>query len=159
MKYIIPATSYRRLTLLNKLFFATDRLSKKELLESIKSSLNTLNSDIAFLNERFPENMSHIIEEDGQVFLKVADDVNFDYLTAYMISTSDLFQLSLSIFGNSPLNVQEWAKLHFVSLASLYIKLKEVDTFLAQSRLILNTTPLQIQGNEINIRFFLFPPL
>ncbi|MBC1434918.1 hypothetical protein HB848_06160 [Listeria rocourtiae] len=156
MKYVVPATAYRRLTLLNKLFFATAPLSKKDLLASIESSMNTLNSDIAYLNEIFPEDMSHIIEKDRLVSLNVAEDINFDYLTAYMICTSDLFQLSLSTFRNTSLNVQEWAKENFISLASLYLKLQEVDTFLAQSRLILNTAPLQVQGNEINVRFFYF---
>lgn len=156
MKYVVPATAYRRLTLLNKLFFATAPLSKKDLLASIMTSMNTLNSDIAHLNEIFPEDMSHIVEKDRLVSLEVADNINFDYLTAYMISTSDLFQLSLSTFQNTSLNVPEWAEEHFISLASLYLKLKEVDTFLAQSRLILNTEPLQIQGNEISVRFFYF---
>ncbi|WP_430535863.1 helix-turn-helix domain-containing protein [Listeria rocourtiae] len=156
MKYVIPATAYRRLTLLNKLFFATSPLSKKDLLVSIMTSMNTLNSDIAHLNEIFPEDMSHIVEKDRLVSLQVAEDINFDYLTAYMICTSDLFQLSLSTFQNTSLNVPEWAEEHFISLASLYLKLKEVDTFLAQSRLILNTEPLQIQGNEISVRFFYF---
>ncbi|MBA3927759.1 helix-turn-helix domain-containing protein [Listeria rustica] len=156
MKYVVPATAYRRLTLLNRLFFATTPLSKKELLASIETSMNTLNSDIAHLNEIFPKDMSYIVEKDRLVSLMVADNINFDYLTAYMICNSDLFQLSLSTFQNTTLNVPEWAEEHFVSLASLYLKLKEVDTFLAQSRLILHTEPLQVQGNEMNVRFFYF---
>ncbi|MBC6316284.1 helix-turn-helix domain-containing protein [Listeria grandensis] len=156
MKYVVPATAYRRLKLLNKLFFATTSLSKKKLLSSIETSMNTLNSDIAHLNEIFPEDMSHIEEKDRFIYLKVADNINFDYLTAYMICNSDLFQLSLSTFHNTSLNVPDWAEENFVSLASFYLKLKEVDTFLAQSRLILNTEPLQVQGNEMNVRFFYF---
>lgn len=156
MKHVVPATAYRRLLLLNRLFFATEPLSKNNLVESLETSMNTLNADIVALNEIFPEDISHIEERNKRVSLHVSDTINFDYLAAYMISTSDLYQLSLSTFWNTPFNVKEWAERHFISLTALYVKLKEVDTFLAESRLILDTSPLRIQGNEVNIRFFYF---
>ncbi|MBC1436007.1 hypothetical protein HCJ39_11335 [Listeria rocourtiae] len=156
MKYVVPATAYRRLSLLNMLFFASEPLSKNNVVKSLETSMNTLNADIAALNEIFPEDISQIEEGDRRLSLHISDTINFDYLAAYMISTSDLYQLSLSTFWNTPLNVKEWSEKHFISLTALYVKLKEVDTFLAESRLILNTSPLRIQGNEVNIRFFYF---
>lgn len=156
MKNIITASEYRRLTLLNLLFFTEKSLSKNKLSEQVQCSLNTLNADVKLLNSILPVELAHIFEEDKRLFLKVAPKVNFDYLTAYMITESDLFELSLSVFNDEKLTIANWTEKHYISLASFYLKLKEVDTFLARSRLILNNAPLQIEGNEINIRFFFF---
>lgn len=154
MKDIITASDYRKLKMLNILFFAEKPLSKKELTASVECSLNTLNADVKLFNSTCPMEMAHIYEEDKRLFLKTAPDINFDFLQAYMITHSDLFILSVSIFHNDKLTIPEWAEKNFISPASFYLKLKEIDTFLARSRLILKNKPLQIEGNEINIRFY-----
>ncbi|WP_430536430.1 helix-turn-helix domain-containing protein [Listeria rocourtiae] len=156
MKNIIPASDYRRLKLLNLLFFAEAPIIKKEVATIIECSVNTLNADIEVLNSTFPDEMAHIHEMDKKLSLKTASQINFDYLTAYMISTSHLFQLALSVFNGEKTTISEWAENNFVSRSTFYVKLAEVDTFLARSRLVLNNAPLEIQGGEVNIRFFFY---
>lgn len=154
MKNIITASGYRKLKLLNILFFAEKPMSKKELTVAVECSLNTLNADIKLFNSTCPVEMAHVYEEDKRLFLTAAPDINFDFLQAYMITNSDLFLLSVSIFNDDKLTIPEWAEKNFISPASFYLKLKEIDTFLARSRLILNNKPLQIEGNEVNVRFY-----
>ncbi|EUJ44719.1 helix-turn-helix domain-containing protein [Listeria riparia] len=156
MKNIIPASDYRRLKLLNLLFFAESPIPKKEAAKFVECSINTLNADIETLNANIPDGVAHIDEIDRKLTLRAAPKINFDYLTAYMISNSHLFQLALSAFNEENQSISEWAEKNFVSRSTFYVKLAEVDTFLSRSRLILNTTPLEVQGNEINVRFFYY---
>ncbi|MBA3926454.1 helix-turn-helix domain-containing protein [Listeria rustica] len=154
MENIITASGFRRLKMLNILFFSEKSLKKQELIESVECSLNTLNADIKLFNDTCPPEIAHVYEEDKRLFLTSAPEISFDFLQAYMITNSDLFVLSLSIFNDDKLTIPEWAEKNFISPASFYLKLKEIDTFLARSRLILHNRPLQIEGNEINIRFY-----
>lgn len=156
VRNIITASGYRRLEMLNILFFAEKSLSKKELAEAVGCSLNTLNADIKLFNSICPPEIAYVYTEDKRLFLAVATDVNFDYLQAHMITNSDLFALSKSIFKDEKLTISEWTQKNFISAASFYLKLKEIDSFLARSRLILNNTPLKIEGNEVNIRFYFY---
>ncbi|EUJ26341.1 helix-turn-helix domain-containing protein [Listeria cornellensis] len=156
MKNIIPASDYRRLKLLNLLFFAEAPIVKKEVAAMVECSVNTLNADISTLNATLPEEIAQINEADKKLSLTATAQINFDYLTAYMISTSHLFQLALSVFNGEKTTISEWAENNFVSRSTFYVKLAEVDTFLARSRLVLNNAPLGIEGNEINIRFFFY---
>ncbi|MBC1459166.1 helix-turn-helix domain-containing protein [Listeria newyorkensis] len=156
MKNIIPASDYRRLKLLNLLFFADAPIVKKEVATIVECSVNTLNADIETLNATLPEDVAQILEADKKLSMQTTPQINFDYLTAYMISTSHLFQLALSAFNGEKTTISEWAENNFVSRSTFYVKLAEVDTFLARSRLVLNNAPLEIQGGEMNIRFFFY---
>ncbi|MBC2056369.1 hypothetical protein HCJ57_07625 [Listeria booriae] len=156
MKNIIPASEYRRLKLLNLLFFAESPIPKKEAANFVECSINTLNADIETLNTAIPDDIAHVDEIDRKLTLRAATRINFDYLTAFMISTSHLFQLALSAFNEENQTISEWAEKNFVSRSTFYVKLAEVDTFLSRNGLILNTTPLEIQGNEINVRVFYY---
>ncbi|MBA3925476.1 helix-turn-helix domain-containing protein [Listeria rustica] len=156
MKNIIPASDYRRLKLLNLLFFADAPIVKKEVATTVECSVNTLNADIETLNATLPEDIAQILEVDKKLSIKTTTQINFDYLTAYMISTSHLFQLALSVFNGEKTTISEWAENNFVSRSTFYVKLAEVDTFLARSRLVLNSAPLGIEGGEVNIRFFFY---
>ncbi|MBC1937843.1 hypothetical protein HCA69_15880 [Listeria grandensis] len=156
MKNIIPASEYRRLKLLNLLFFADEAIIKKEAANTVECSVNTLNADIEVLNAMFPEDIAQIHEADKKLSLHTTSKINFDYLTAYMISASHLFQLAMSAFIEENLTISEWAETNFVSRSTFYVKLAEVDNFLARSRLVLNNAPLEIQGSEVNVRFFFY---
>ncbi|EUJ18231.1 mga helix-turn-helix domain-containing protein [Listeria grandensis FSL F6-0971] len=156
MRSIIPSSAYRRLKILNLLFFTEEPLTKREVVGKVLSSINTLNADIEILNTAFPSHIAQIAEVKQRLMLTVGEDINFDYLTAYMVGTSDLFHLTEALFNGDHFTPVEWSERNYIGLTNLYARLKEIDSFLAKSRLILNSNPLQILGNEINIRFFFF---
>lgn len=107
--------------------------AKKILTEVATCGLNTLNQDIIAINDLFAEDLAQVVEVDKKLFLHVPPDINFDYLVAYKITTSDLFELSLSMFNDEKLLPHEWATKKYVGLTSYYAKLKEMDTYLAES--------------------------
>ncbi|WP_430534368.1 helix-turn-helix domain-containing protein [Listeria rocourtiae] len=156
MKSFVSASAYRMLVLLNILFISDEKKAKKELTDQVGCSLNTLMKDVELINSIFPDEVAHIEEDDRMLSLKVSMDVSFDYLTANILSTSDLFLVGLSIFNDEQRLPKEWAEENFLGLTSLYARLSEMDDLLAKSRLILNRTPFQILGNELNIRFLFY---
>lgn len=156
MKSFVSASAYRMLVLLHVLFISEEKKSKKELMDQVGCSLNTLTKDIDVINSIFPDEVAHITEEERMITLHVGMDINFDYLTANILSTSDLFLVGLSIFNDEQRMPKEWAEENFIGITSLYNRLSEMDDMLAKSRLILNRTPFQILGNELNIRFLFY---
>lgn len=104
--------------MLNLLFFAESPISKKEAANFVECSINTLNADIETLNTTIPDDIAHVDEIDRKLTLRAATRINFDYLTAFMISTSHLFQLALSedfIVFCDELNPKEhWAQHDFI---------------------------------------------
>ncbi|MBC1605497.1 hypothetical protein HCJ39_12315 [Listeria rocourtiae] len=156
MKSFVSGSAYRMLVLLNILFISDEKKTKKELMDQVGCSLNTLMKDVELINSIFPEEIAHIEEDDRMLLLRVSMDVNFDYLTANILSSSDLFLVGLSIFYDEQRMPKEWAEDNFIGITSLYARLSEMDDLLAKSRLILNRTPFQILGNELNIRFLFY---
>lgn len=153
MKSVVSAAEYRRLIILDVLLRSKDPVSKDTLRMATGSTLNTLKQDIVILNDIFPEGVANIVEEDKKWYLSTGMDINFDYLIAYMLTKSDLFEISVSIFNDEQLYPEDWIAKKFVGLTSYYAKLKEMDKYLAKTRLILNNSPLKILGQEMNIRF------
>ncbi|MBC2104935.1 helix-turn-helix domain-containing protein [Listeria booriae] len=156
MKNLVIASEYRKLRLLHILFTADANYTKKELAEMLHCSVKTLDTDIKGLQEIFEPHIAHVYENEYYVLLDVGGQVNFSYLYAATVSNSYLYLISKDIFEGQHLSLTEWAEANFNSLPTTYRRIKQIDTYLAESRLVLETTPLDIKGTEIRLRFFYF---
>ncbi|MBC1559956.1 hypothetical protein HBP99_07300 [Listeria booriae] len=157
MKNLIVASEYRKLRLLHTLFKTDQNYQKKELANLLHCSTRTLETDIISLQELFDKNVAHVYEDDTKnIRLDVGEHVNFAYLYALVVSNSYLYSLAKDAFEEKAIHLADWAKEHFVSLPTIYRRVRKIDVYLAESNLVLETSPLAIKGPEINLRFFYY---
>lgn len=157
MKNLIVASEYRKLRLLHTLFKTDQNYQKKELANLLQCSTRTLETDIMSLQELFDKEVAYVYEDDAKnICLDVGEHVNFTYLYAIVLSNSYLYSLATDAFEEKAIHLAEWAKEHFVSLPTIYRRVRKIDAYLAESNLVLETTPLAIKGPEVNIRFFYY---
>ncbi|MBC1227108.1 helix-turn-helix domain-containing protein [Listeria booriae] len=153
MKNTISSSDYRKLKLLNYLFNNEDNILKKDLAQKLSLSLVTLNTYVDEINEELSD-FIRITRRDGRYFLDRRQDVNFDSLTAYMITHSFSYEIILATLRDEKKDVKNWLESMPISQSAFYRKLQEFDNLLARSNLILERSPVSIVGNELNIRFF-----
>ncbi|EUJ45999.1 hypothetical protein PROCOU_11598 [Listeria rocourtiae FSL F6-920] len=67
---------------------------------------------------------------------------------------SDIYKIAKLTFSDTPEFVEKIAESESISISNAYLKLEEFDAILAENRLFLGRQPLEILGNEVNIRFF-----
>lgn len=157
LKNLIIASEYRKLHLLQTLFKSPNTYQKKELAQLLHCSIKTLESDIASLQELFDKDVAYVYEDRHKnILLDVGEHVNFAYLYAFVISNSHLYLLAKDIFVGKKINLAEWATENYTSLPTMYRRVRQIDAYLAESNLILETQPLAIKGSEINLRFFYY---
>ncbi|MBC6308609.1 HTH domain-containing protein [Listeria sp. FSL L7-1582] len=157
MKNLIVASEYRKLHLLQTLFEAPQNYQKKELANILDCSIKTLERDILSLQELLDSDVAHVYEDSSKnILLDVGEQVNFSYLYALVVSNSHLYLLAKDIFTGQKMSLAEWANEHYTSLPTMYRRVRQIDTYLAESNLILETQPLAIKGSEINLRFFYY---
>ncbi|RQW66317.1 HTH domain-containing protein [Listeria sp. SHR_NRA_18] len=156
MKNLVIASEYRKLRLLHILFTAEQNYTKKELAALLHCSIKTLDSDIKSLQEIFDPAIARVHEDEFYVLLDVGEQINFSYLYAMTVSSSYMYLISKDIFTGKRQNLTDWAEANFSSLPTMYRRVRQIDTYLAESRLVLETTPLDIKGTEIRLRFYYF---
>ncbi|MBC1501182.1 HTH domain-containing protein [Listeria weihenstephanensis] len=156
MKNLVIASEYRKLRLLHLLYTAERNYSKKELANKLHCSIKTLDTDINALQELFDPAIAYVHEDEYHVLLDVGEQINFSYLYAMTVSNSYMYLISKDIFSGKRQNLNDWAEENFSSLPTTYRRLRQIDTYLAESRLVLETTPLDIKGTEIRLRFYYF---
>lgn len=156
MKNLVIASEYRKLRLLHILFTAEQNYTKKELAGLLHCSIKTLDSDIKSLQEIFDPAIAYVHEDEYFVLFDVGEQVNFSYLYAMTVSNSYMYLISKDIFAGKRQNLTDWAEENFSSLPTMYRRVRQIDTYLAESRLVLETTPLDIKGTEIRLRFYYF---
>lgn len=156
MKNLVIASEYRKLRLLHILFTAEQDYTKKELAGLLHCSIKTLETDIKGLQEIFDPAIAYVHEDEYHVLLDVGEQVNFSYLYAMAVSNSYMYLISKDIFSGKRQNLSDWAEDNFSSLPTMYRRMRQIDTYLAESRLVLETTPLDIKGSEIRLRFYYF---
>lgn len=157
MEKILTKSDYRQLRLLSLLFFKNELISKNYAADYLQIHKITLNKDIASINNFFSKDILEIqVFKKKWIVLSRNKQTNFSLITANMIYNSQTFRIVLSTLNDVKETPTSFAKKEFISQSLLYNKLEELDNLLAENRLILNKTPIEILGNELYIRFFYF---
>lgn len=157
MEKILTKSDYRQLRLLSLLFFKNELVSKNYAADYLEINKITLNKDIASINYFFSKDTLEIqVFKNKWIVLSRNKQTNFALITANMIYNSQTFRIALSTLNDAKETPVSFAEKEFISKSLLYTKLEELDNLLAENRLILNKTPIEILGNELYIRFFYF---
>ncbi|MBA3926630.1 helix-turn-helix domain-containing protein [Listeria rustica] len=157
MQKILTKSDYRQLRLISLLFFKNEYVSKKEAANYLEISELTLNKDITGINNFFSEETLEIQTYKAKwIFLSRDNKTNFSLITATMIYNSQAYRIALSTLNEDKETPTSFANKEYISKSLIYNKLEELDNLLAENRLILNKTPIEILGNELSIRFFYF---
>ncbi|MBC1459092.1 helix-turn-helix domain-containing protein [Listeria newyorkensis] len=157
MERILTKSDYRQLRLLSLLFFRNELVSKKYAADYLEINRVTLNKDIVSINNIFLHDglKIHAFKQKW-IVLSRDEKTNFASIKANMIYNSQAFRIALSTLNNDKETPISLASKEFISKSLVYNKLDELDNLLAENRLILNKTPIEILGNELYVRFFYF---
>ncbi|MBC2168137.1 hypothetical protein HCB26_16290 [Listeria booriae] len=157
MEKILTKSDYRQMRLLSLLFFRNKIVSKQYAADYLDINKVTLNKDIDAINNLFSKDMLEIkVLKTKWIFLVRDNQTNFASITADMIYNSQAFRIILSTLRDEKRTPTSFAQSEFISKSQLYNKLDELDNLLAENRLILNKTPIEILGNEVDVSFFYF---
>ncbi|MBC1500882.1 hypothetical protein HB943_09710 [Listeria weihenstephanensis] len=157
MKNLIVASEYRKLKLLQMLFNAPQNYQKKQLASLLHCSIKTLESDIESLQGLIDKDIAYVYENEARyIMLDVGEHVNFAYLYALIISNSHLYLLADDTLRSAEMNLSEWAEQNYSSVPTMYRRIRQIDDYLSECNLVLETQPLAIKGPEVNLRFFYY---
>jgi hypothetical protein len=129
-------------------------------LEQISNELNTsartTAEDLKQLQYILPENC--MIKGINNVGYSLEWDasVNINQVVSKIAEKSHLYVIIDGLFNDKIQSVQDWAEKLFISEKTLVRYLKNFKQILKRFNLKLSSTPLQIVGNEVDIRLFFF---
>lgn len=160
MRKLLSRSNFRKLSIINLLFYSkSEYVEKQFILDKMEITMKTLNKDISEINEFYATFQFKIeVYQKNLLYLKKAPEVllNNALLGSYMIYNSDIYNISKLAFRIKPDFVEQVVEFAGISKSSAYSRLEEFDDVLAANSLFLDRSPLNIVGNELNIRFFYF---
>lgn len=159
MEKILNKSSFRKLSILNLLFYSDSYIEKQQMSDKLGITIKTLNKDIDEINQLYETFSFQIaVYQKNLLYLKKHNDttINISLISAYMTYHSDIYKIAKLTFSDTPEFVEKIAESESISISNAYLKLEEFDAILAENRLFLGRQPLEILGNEVNIRFFYF---
>ncbi|MBW9323995.1 hypothetical protein FG877_10655 [Enterococcus casseliflavus] len=92
---------------------------------------------------------------DSIVMLEIPEYLSYDYFIAKLLTISLEYQILESIFFNNTFNYDQLSQKLFVSRSTLIRTIKKINRVIHCYGFFIDTKPLQINGDERNIRCFI----
>ncbi|TJZ99913.1 HTH domain-containing protein [Bacillus thuringiensis] len=124
-----------------------------QIANEIHCSTKTIQRDIVILKELLPSNWNLQICKGKGVILHKPADSSCSELNSLFIRNEITFKIIDTLFKTNITNISELSEYIYLSTASLYVYLKNTETYLSQFDLYLKRKPLKIYGDSINILF------
>ncbi|MBO0441229.1 helix-turn-helix domain-containing protein [Candidatus Enterococcus ikei] len=151
---LIDASTKRKITVLNLLLESDLPLLMSELAQICKVSPKTLRRDAQSLVELFPES---VVFENSSLFLNTAVDINpvLSYIEDE-VKNNILFSIVEDTFYGRSETIDYLSEKFFIAESTLRKHLSILKEVLDEFDLTLSLSPIEILGDEINIRYFYF---
>lgn len=151
---LVDKSAKRKIVLLNEL--ENGPKSLKSLAAICNSTERTVTATIAEINEEL-EGGAHIDQFGKNFFhLKIEDFFIIKNYSKDLMRESPLFIMIELIFEGNELTIEEYADILYVSDSTIRKYIAILSKVLAPYSLKLSLKPLDISGNETDIRFFFF---
>ncbi|KMT61427.1 mga helix-turn-helix domain-containing protein [Listeria fleischmannii 1991] len=155
-KLIFPKSLQRQSIILNKLFESSTALSVNELSQELDVSVRTIVNDLDYLTDMLPSTVKINIDKFKLINLESTDSYAFYEFLTTVVTISPLYKIIDSLFIDELHNLEDWADILFVSEKTLQRYLFKLRELLEVYELKLSFNPVNIVGQEENIRLFFY---
>ncbi|MBP2099474.1 helix-turn-helix domain-containing protein [Enterococcus rivorum] len=155
-KLIIDKINKRHVDLLHLMLESNKPILLTTLMNYCKVSMRTIKSDFEFFKEMFPDNI-YFTKYHGHLAIELIGTLDpIEEYQKSLIENNPLFLVIENSFFSEHETVDSLAEELFISSSTLRKYLNHLKNVLSDYDLSLNLNPIQITGNEFNIRFFYF---
>lgn len=156
MENLLTIQENRRYQLVLTLMNQVTWLTQAELAATLACSTRVLRDDINHLNKNF--NSVKIQTSNHGVRMAFQNNQGLNSFSREMLAQSASYQLLEAIFLNGPQPVKELANRLFVSSATLYRMISQINTLLVRDNygFTIDTNPCQFVGSEEDIRYYFY---
>ncbi|WNZ01090.1 helix-turn-helix domain-containing protein [Helcococcus ovis] len=146
----------RNLNLIKTLNIYSDKVNKKFLMKKLKIDEKTLKNDINTINQKYSA-ILNINIHNSDIEVKYKKNANIEMFFSCIIKNSSIFKIVEAIFFNDFNTLNDIAKHEFFSITTVYRALKKFNKSVSKIYdFKINRKLFQFEGNEDNIRTFLF---
>ena len=153
MRELLSKKSLRQLELLELLFKTKRRFYISELAERLNCSERLVKEDLSYVRSSFPDLIFH--SSTSGIRIMNTDDSDIEMVYHYFFKHSSHFSILEFIFFNEGCQAEDIYNEFYISSSSLYRIISHINkTIKKQYDFEVLLTPVQIVGNEIDIRYF-----
>lgn len=156
LKLVVGKKLKREIQILYLLAEQDQSISGKEIALRLNISLSTVLSDLENLKKTIPKNWAIEFKKNIGYTLKIGEGINMPNYVKEIFFSSPLFEIGIGIFNNILLSIHDWEEKIYVSESTLKRHLTVFKSILKEYKLKLVMNPINIVGNEANIRIFYF---
>lgn len=154
MTNLLSKTENRRLKLIEILSNTHTRINLETLSKQLDCSVRVVREDLIFLREQFNEFELHTVKDEIQLIYRPSKGIKHIYQHFYNHSTS--YQLMEIAFFEEGDSIEELEERLFVSTSTIYRLMKQLNKVLSTYDFKVVLNPIQITGNEQNIRTYFY---
>lgn len=154
MKSLLSQTELRRYKFIETLAYKESWETLDSFAEQLNCSTRVLSKDIAYFRKNFDSFKFETSKEGVRVRLKPNEGILS--IARQFISQSPKYNLIETIFFSNNLTVNELTDLTFLSAATIYRFIREINNVLAEVNMKIETNPCRIVGDEARIRLFFY---
>ncbi|MCA9765952.1 MAG: helix-turn-helix domain-containing protein [Carnobacterium sp.] len=151
---LLDTVSFRRLQLIEILVFDDIWWTIEKLSTLLDCSSRTLIADIQTINSKSKDNFFIRTSKQRGVKLIISDLFHVEDVYQEFVENSLNFQIIKSIIELDVTTSEELSELLYTSQSSIRRNLKQLNVFLAEYKLSIQSKPIKITGSEKQIRYF-----
>lgn len=155
-KLLVDKTVKRRIAILTALSETTHPLSLETIRTFNNSSIITLQNDITFLLDSFPNDLKIVDYNDSASLQKLNYSHKITNYINTLIQDSPLYFIIECLFDGKKEPLGYYSDTLFLSESTLRKHLNILKNVLKDYHITLSLSPLELIGKEINIRYFYF---
>lgn len=129
-------------------------VSSQNFADQLQCSTRTIMNDISQLRKKLPGNWEIIsVKTRGYTLNKPVEESVLPVIHSYL-TESVLYKVMLEIFHNKYYTLEKWSQILYMNKLTLRNHLKDYNRILNESRLNIKFRNLQLEGDEMNIRYY-----
>ena len=129
-------------------------VSSQKIADQLQCSTRTIRNDISQLKKQLPEKWKIIsVKTRGYILIRPMEESVLSVVNSYL-TESVLYRVMLDIFHNKYYTLEKWSQILYMNKLTLRTHLKDYNKILNKSGLTIKFRDLQLEGDEINIRYY-----
>lgn len=153
---LVDKSLKRKVTILSMMLEASSPIPLETISHRLRVTQKTTQQDITFINEQFPDTIKLLIYNGVPSLHKISDNHLITNHLNTLVENNPLFFVIESIFNGNTHDSYYYSDKLFISDSTLKKHLSILRSVLEHYSLTLSTSPIDIIGNEMNIRYFYF---
>ncbi|MGX7393387.1 helix-turn-helix domain-containing protein [Carnobacterium mobile] len=151
---LLDASSSRRLQLVEVLLSDDTWWTIDELSQQLMCSGRTIRADIQYYNSNLTSEITIETSKQRGIKLTTSNDFQMEKIYQRAMENSLNFQIIKKLFELDIPSIEDLADLLYTSISSIIRSLKQINSFLAEYDLWIQSKPVKIRGSEKQIRYF-----